>query len=156
MPKVILTATAADTSFGFWTGERTCLAVSAVGTRRSEYGGMQEQWARLRAFVQLGDVDGIRTALAFMSEHRDDALATYQSALLEVGDTDEAATVLIRRLDDGRDRADALYGVQDFADRPRTPFEEQRGRRWSPLIERADVSAAIERVGRIESYPFLR
>ena len=130
-------------------------AIERVG-RRSEYGGMQEQSVRLRAYVQLGDADGVRSALDFMSEHREDALATYQSALLIAGDVDAAAAVLIQRLDDERDRADALYGMQDFADRPRPPFEEEGSGRWSELMERDDVSAAIERVGRIESYPFLR
>ncbi len=123
---------------------------------RSEYGSMQEQSVRLRAYAQLGDADGVRSALDFMSEHRDDALGTYQSALVTVDDVDAAAAVLIERLDDERDRADALYSVQDFADSPRTPFEEKEGERWSELMERADVSAAIERVGRMESYPFLR
>ena len=64
--------------------------------------------------------------------------------------------MLIQRLDDDRDRADALYGMQDFADRPRPPVEEEGRGSWGELMERDDVSAAIERVGRIESYPFLR
>ena len=121
----------------------------------SAFGKMQEQGVRLRAYVQLGNADGVRSALAYMNEHRDDALASYQGALLFSGDADGAAAVLIDRLRDPRERADTLFSVQIFGEAANAPNETRERSRWRELLERADVRAAIERVGRIESYPFL-
>jgi tetratricopeptide (TPR) repeat protein len=136
--------------------EDALATIETVGKLRSDYGDMQEQSVRLKAYVQLGDVEGVRSALAFISENRADALGTYQSALLRAERMDAAAALLISRLENPRERADALYEVQDFADRPRIPIERQGVARWSALLARPDVSAAIERVGRRESYPVSR
>ena len=136
--------------------EDALAAIESVGSRRSDYGDLQEQRVRFEAYAQLGDAEGIRVTLAFISEHRHDAVGSYQSALLQVGDIDAAAALLIGRLENPRERADALYSIQGFAKQPRTPIEQQGAARRTALIERPDVRAAIERVGRKESYPFLR
>ena len=136
--------------------EDALAAIESVGSRRSDYGDLQEQRVRFEAYAQLGDAEGIRVTLAFISEHRHDAVGSYQSALLQVGDIDAAAALLIGRLETPRERADALYSIQGFAKQPRTPIEQQGAARRTALIERPDVRAAIERVGRKESYPFLR
>jgi hypothetical protein len=71
----------------------------------SGYGKTVEQTARLKVYLQLGDEQGVQTALAYLSDHRDDSLANYQWALVKVGQVDAAAALLIRRLQDASTRS---------------------------------------------------
>ncbi len=66
---------------------------------------------------------------------------------------DEAAAGLIAQLQDPMDRSDALLELQDTRDAPPLPEEVLLTARWKQLKQRADVQAAVRRVGRIESYP---
>lgn len=118
----------------------------------SGYGKMVEQWARLRAHDQLGNDDGVQEALAYLGDHRDDSLSHYQSALVRVGRVDEAAAVLIQRLEDLSSRVDVLEDVQRYGEGADEPEDEEGG----GLVDRADVRAVIARIGRVESYPYLR
>jgi tetratricopeptide (TPR) repeat protein len=125
--------------------------LDAVGPM-SGYGKMVEQWARLRVAVALDDDDGTQAALAYLSDHREDSLSHYQSALLKVGQVDAAAAVLIGRLEDLSTRVEVLETYQRYgAQADESEDDEPKG-----LLARADVRAAIERVGKIESYPYLR
>jgi hypothetical protein len=125
--------------------------LEAVGPM-SGYGKMVEQWARLRVSVALDDDDATQAALAYLSDHREDSLSHYQSALLKVGQEDAAADVLIRRLEDLATRVEVLETLQRYGEQA----DESENEAPEGLLARPDVRAAIERVGRIESYPYLR
>jgi hypothetical protein len=73
--------------------------------------------------------------------------------LLEEGDLDGAAAVLIEQLRSPLERSDALASLQDMRVYPSLPAERVADERWRELKQRADVRAAINRVGRIERYP---
>lgn len=126
-------------------------AVTELGST-SPYGRMQLEHVQLEAAVQRNDAEGVRKHLAYMREHRNDAIGTFQEALLGSGDMDGAASLLIERL--GRDdwRGDALVDMQDYAETPATPFLARRRSQWKALAARPDVQAALSKVGRIERF----
>lgn len=124
--------------------------LEAVGPM-SGYGKTVEQSARLKVYLQLGNDQGVQAALAYLSDHRDDSLPNYQWALVKVGQLDAAAALLIRRLEDVSTRVDALEDLQRYGEQGKPTDETDVG-----LLDRTDVRAAIDRVGRIESYPYLR
>lgn len=118
----------------------------------SPYGRMQQEHVQLEAAVQRNDAEAVRTHLAYLREHRKDAIGTFQDALLVSGDMDGAAHLLIERL--GRDdwRSDALVEIQDYAETPATPFLVKQRSQWKALAARPDVQAALSKVGRIEHF----
>ena len=120
---------------------------------KSQEGKMVEQWVRLRAYLQLDNDEGVQAALAYLREHRNDSLRIYQAALVRVGDADAAAALLIGRLEDLSSRVEALESLQRYGEGATDDAGDE-----SPggLAARDDVRAVIERVGRIESYPYLR
>ena len=130
-------------------------ALEAVGPM-SEYGRMEETWARLRAHAQLRNAEGVRTALAYLEEHRNVSLDVYLDALVDANEIDKAAELLIELLADSRARIGILVRLQRYAESPLTPVGMERKARWDVLVARFDVQAAVARVGRLESYPFLR
>ena len=133
-------------------------ALEAVGQigEMSPYGRLLYESIRFHAALQLNDQPRVEETLAYLREHRYDSLATYQYALIKLGRLDEAAKVLIERLGDLRYRSDALGELQDTYSLPAPPRVSSPGSGdWAKLLERKDVKAAIDKVGRIESYDFL-
>ena len=130
-------------------------AIEAIdwGKSLSPYGRMQLQHVRLRAYLQQGKRDEAEKVFAFMRENRADAQDTWQIVMLDWGDLDGAAALFISRLRDPDQRSDALYSAQDFQARTRLPEEIEETKRWQALMERKDVTAAIDAVGRRESQP---
>lgn len=63
-----------------------------------------------------------------------------------------ATPSLIERLEDKDLRSAALLSVQDYAVPLRTPRQAESDKRRRALLARPDVQAAIQKVGRIESY----
>jgi beta-barrel assembly-enhancing protease len=118
----------------------------------SSVGLMQFQKETLRAALAAGDAHAADTAQAYLSAHRGDALDVYQEALLEAGHEDAGAKLLIQRLGDARTRGLALLAVQNYEDILLTPVQLTHHQRWQALLARADVQAAVKRVGRIGSY----
>jgi len=123
------------------------------GKQLSGYGRMQLQHVRLRAYLQLGKRDEAEKVFAFMRENRDDAEDSWQLVMLDWGDLDGAAALFVSRLRDPDQRLDALYSAQQFRDRPRLPEEIAEEKRWQSLMDRKDVIAALEEVGRREQQP---
>ncbi len=119
----------------------------------SPYGRMQLQYVRFRAYLQLGNAREADNVLAYLREHRDDAEDTWQLALIDAGDFDGAAALLITRLQDPDKRYEALGEVQEFLPLPRLPNQAEELERWKRLVARADVAAAIDEVGRREKAP---
>jgi hypothetical protein len=123
-----------------------------LGTNMSDYGRMQEADVRLDAAIQLGDADGTAKWLGFEKEHRSDAPRTYEDALLRINDVEAAAQWLIERLADRDQRSITLLAVQEYATPNETARETELRKRRRELIARPDVQAAVQKVGRIETY----
>jgi hypothetical protein len=123
------------------------------GRSLSGYGRMQLEHVRLRALLQLGRRDEAETVLSYLRQNQEDAPDTWQLALLDSGDTDGAAALYIARLRDPQQRAEALWAAQIFPSMPTLPTEAQAHSRWSALLARQDVAAAIDEVGRREKMP---
>ena len=119
----------------------------------SPYGRMQLQYVRYRAYLQLGNAQEADNVLAYLREHRDDAEDTWQLAMLDAGDFDGAAALLIARLRDPEKRYEALGEVQEYLPLPRLPKQAEALARWEKLVTRDDVAAAINEVGRREKAP---
>ena len=72
--------------------------------------------------------------LADIGTHRTDSMPAYQQALTSANHLDDAARVLISRLQDPSQRIDALMEVQHYAEFPLPPRSREirrRGRPWS-------------------------
>lgn len=119
----------------------------------SPYGRMQLQHVRYRAFQQLGNTQEADTVLSYLREHREDSDDTWQLAMLDAGDFDGAAALLIGRLRDPQTRYEALGEVQEYLAIPRLPKQAEERARWEKLLARADVAATINEVGRREKAP---
>lgn len=122
----------------------------------SPYGRMQLQHVRYRAYLQLDNRVEADNVLAYLREHHDDADDTWLQVLLDSGDLEGAAAQLIAQLKDAEKRGAALAEVQDFRRPPVLPRMQESRERWSKLLARADVTAAINEVGRRERQPLYR
>lgn len=117
----------------------------------SPYGRMQILGVRGRAYAQKGDTARAAAMLADAIEHETDDPSIVTDLLLALNDQDGAAASYIRRLDNPKWRTAALIELSDYdAPDPRAPahpflagIRTQRSR--------ADVQAAIERAGGIET-----
>jgi hypothetical protein len=137
------------------TEARAELAGLVSGTL-SPYGLMQAAIERVSSADQLGDSVDAERQLEFLREHREDSVATYQRALVSVNHLDEAAQLLISRLQNPDQRLEALVEIQQYQgyrSYPGRAAEWQR--RWKAVRERPDVRDAIAKVGNIGLYPLL-
>ncbi len=130
-------------------------AVELVGAM-SEYGRMQLNYIALLGALDRSDDARAKVHFDYLATHRDDAPDTYRAALLQTGREDEAAKVVIERLRDERHRADMLVEMQDYDDVSRTPRRRIEAERWRAIVQRPDVLAAVEKVGRIERIPYAK
>jgi tetratricopeptide (TPR) repeat protein len=119
----------------------------------SPFGRMQLQYVRFEAYLQLGDRAEAEKVFAYLRENKLDASGTWQDAMLEWGDLDGAAAQYIARLQDPEQRSHALLAAQRFIPVPRLPREAEDIARWQALLDRPDVSVAINQVGRREKVP---
>jgi tetratricopeptide (TPR) repeat protein len=119
----------------------------------SEYGRTQCQYVRFQAFHQQGKEAEVRDIVTWMREHQKDSLETAQATLLEAGDNDGAAALMITRLRDADDRAAALAEIQDYARTQRTERRKKLDALYESMLARADVAAAIAEVGRRAKFP---
>lgn len=119
----------------------------------SPYGRMQLQHVRYRAYLQLANAQEADNVFAYLREHRDVSDDTWQLVLVDAGDFDGAAALLITRLRDPETRYEALGEVQQYLPLPRLPKQAEEAARWERLMTRTDVAAAINEVGRREKAP---
>jgi len=119
----------------------------------SAYGFMQVVIERLASADQLGDSAEVEKQLEFLREHRDDSLATYERALISANRQDEAAQLLISRLQDPDQRLEALMEVQKFKLPPLPKRATLWRARWNAVLARPDVVEAISKVGVVSEYP---
>jgi len=122
-------------------------AVAELG-QMSAYGRMQLEVVRLAASVQENDEGAIETHLAFLREHRADAIETYQRGLLWVDRLDAAADLLVERLRSDTWRSDALVAMQDYPEMIRTASQQTLYERWLSVVARPEVQAELRKFGR--------
>lgn len=118
----------------------------------SPFGQMQMEGVKLCAAEDRHDERAASAAMAYLRQHREEDLATWEDALLLRGQLDEAAALLIERLQNPEWRTDALVDMQHYADVVRTPMEKIIYDRWNSIAARPDVQAAVQKVGRIETF----
>ena len=105
--------------------------------------------------MQLGDTAEVDRQLQYLREHRDDSMKTLEHALVRAGREDEAAQLLISRLETLGQRISALMEVQQYQDVPLPPDAVEFYKRWRKMLGRPDVQAAIAKVGATGKYPML-
>ena len=126
-------------------------AIERVGDV-SDYGEVALRSVQHCSRLQQGDRSGADQALAYLREHRTLSAALYVKALLREDRLDEAATALIAALDSEKERGDTLLMVQEYLPQRWAPQDDIIDARWQRMLQRADVSAAIARVGRRQRY----
>jgi len=119
----------------------------------SAYGRTQFQFVRFQAYRQLGRTNEMQDVVTWMREHQDDAKETAQSTLLESGDVEGAAALLISRLRDADERAAALAEIQIYEQTFRTERQNELDALQEKLLARADVVTAVAQYGRREKFP---
>jgi TonB family protein len=122
----------------------------------SGYGHTQVAIELVRSSIQLGDAGEVERQLQYLREHKDDSPTTLDFALISAGRDDEAAELLIKRLEDSGQRLAALMDVQEYRAEPVTPVTVEFWRRWKAVVARPDVQAAIGKVGNVGQYPVRR
>jgi len=126
--------------------------LAKVGDDLSPYGRMQVEIVKLSVAAQMHDNAEITRVMDYVALHRKDSEETYQIALVVANRLDEAAQVLIARLEDPDLRFDALQEVQTYREARTTLFQEQIRIRKRSMLNRSDVRKAIARVGVAEKY----
>jgi hypothetical protein len=116
------------------------------------YGEGARQLIELVAALQLKDAAAAQRARDALFARRDDATAHYMASLVADGRLDAAAALLTTRLADPLERGDALLELQELRMAPLLPGELETHARWEQFVQRADVKAAVRRVGRMDSY----
>jgi len=124
----------------------------------SSYGDMWVWSGRVCGNHHLGNLAVRDTYLSRMSDGWDDNPAAYQRALICTNMTDEAAALMIRRLEHPSHRDGALQALQRLTPLHSIP-EFENSQRWAAavdaLAEREDIQRALEPVGRIETHDIL-
>lgn len=134
--------------------EQPAMAREAVKnlTDLNAYGESARQLIDLMAALQLEDTAVAQRARDMLFAHRQQASALYMAALVADNRLDDAAATLTERLADRSERGTALLELQDTRVSPVLPGEVLFHARWQQFTQRADVKAAVNRVGRVETY----
>lgn len=126
-------------------------AIAEIGDM-SPYGRMQLESVKLRIAVEKNDDAAVVAAMAYLREHRADAIATWEDALLLRGELDAAAALLIERLENPAWRNRALLDMQHYAQVIETPVDKVIHDRWDTITARPDVQAVMRKVGRVKRF----
>lgn len=131
-------------------------AAARAGADMSDFGHMVKASTQQRAYLLKGDTEAAAKALAYLREHRSVSEPIYLEALVEAGDLDAAAAVVAALLSSQDERAEMLFKLQEFKQLPPLPGYARTEANWKALAARADVQAAVARVGRIVRVPLYR
>jgi tetratricopeptide (TPR) repeat protein len=126
------------------------------GDAVSPYGCLLLYVVRYRAHLQFGNRAEAQKAFDYVGEHRAVSDETWLQVVLESGDVDAAAQLLIDQLGDPDTRGTALVNAQRYLPLPMTPIMQQAHQRKLRVLARADVAAVIEKVGRRGTVPLYR
>ncbi|WP_369039589.1 tetratricopeptide repeat protein [Stenotrophomonas maltophilia] len=116
------------------------------------YGKAAQALVQFAAARGRGDTGAMEAARDVILAEREGASVFHREMLLEAGDLDGAAAVLIEQLRSPVERGEILASLQDMRTYPSLPGDARGDAAWRALKQRADVQAAIERVGRVERY----
>ncbi|MCI1105244.1 hypothetical protein MOQ29_19570 [Stenotrophomonas maltophilia] len=116
------------------------------------YGKAAQALLQFAAARERGDAKARDAARAVILAQRDDARLFHREMLLEEGNLDGAAAVLIEQLRSPVERGETLASLQDMRTYPSLPGDVRIDAAWRALKQRADVQAEVARVGRIERY----
>jgi len=105
------------------------------------------------AAVQAHNPDIAEENLDFLKRHENYGPSWLLLSLLCANDLEEAAVVTVKGLDDPLERPLILERLQHYlAPKVRTAFDKLLDARKERLLMRRDVTAAVDRVGHINSY----
>ncbi|RDZ28151.1 tetratricopeptide repeat protein [Lysobacter silvisoli] len=107
----------------------------------------------MQAALLQGEQREAKQVLKRIREHADDDSDALMRALLRADHTSEAAAVFIGRLQDLRTRSEALWVAQPTLESEPLPGDTVFRKNLQAMLERPDVKAAIEAVGRVQTYP---
>ena len=127
-------------------------AASAGEEGMSPYGRAVRASIRHCAALQLGDRPAAAAALDELSGLVNDAPIRYLEALLRDGQPDSAAALMRDLLLSDEQRSQALEWAQDCRLPEALPVQVQERAQKQAFLARPDILAAINAVGRIESY----
>ncbi|WP_414486089.1 hypothetical protein [Stenotrophomonas maltophilia] len=116
------------------------------------YGKAAQALVQFAAARERGDAKAMETARSVILAQRNDARLFHREMLLDEGNLDGAAVVLIEQLRSPMDRGETLASLQDMRTYPSLPGDMKIDAAWRALKQRADVQAEVARVGRIERY----
>ncbi len=135
--------------------DKAANAILELG-KMSPIGKMQLENVKLQIAMDRKDNKAIASAMAYLRKHQSDDLDTWEDALLLRGKLEEAAALLIKRLQDPYLRNEALLDMQDFATSGKgTPVDDVLGNNWSAVTARPDVVAAMQKVGRVKHFDIM-
>lgn len=136
-------------------GEDALTQLAPVSRDNLGFDGQPELTAaRACAAVQTGNLAVQRENLKFLKHHMDYQPAQLLRAQLCANDLDDAARSVVAGLSNPRLRAPVLQELQNYKPEGfRTSFDTMLDNRLTQLRARDDVAAAVDRVGRINSYP---
>ncbi|MGR4864867.1 hypothetical protein [Caulobacter sp. LARHSG274] len=128
-------------------------AKSVSMSNSTPYGRSVALWVIACANAQLGDTTASDTAIAQLRTLGADGVANLYVALTCRDDLNGAAALLIERLKDPARRYQALSTLQILPPPPhQTHFDDHRDKLAAELRSRPDVRAAIDAVGRVNTY----
>lgn len=119
----------------------------------SVYGSSTHALVSLMTARQLKDDATAQRAWTVLQTNRDATPGHYRDALLIDNRVDEAAQVVIAQLADPLERSQMLLDLQDMRQGPILEGERDMHARWKQMEQRADVRAAVAKVGRVGTYP---
>ncbi len=116
------------------------------------YGKAAQALVQFAAARGRGDAKVMDAARTVILAQRGDARLFHREMLLDEGDLEGAAAVLIEQLRSPVERGETLASLQDMRTYPSLPGDVKIDAAWRALKQRADVQAEVTRVGRIERY----
>ena len=108
------------------------------------------------AYAGLGRKEAAADDLIYAKAHEKDAPDALQDLLLCMGDLDEAAALLKRRLANPNQRIRVLVELSDFADPPVRLPSAPSAAGWRALKARPDVQAVAAQAGGTGRFDVLR
>lgn len=116
------------------------------------YGRAAQALVQFAAARERGDAPATQAARAVILAQGEDARLFQREMLLEEGDLDAAAALLIEQLRSPVERGQTLATLQDMRTYPSLPGDMKIDAAWRALKQRTDVQAEIARIGRVERY----
>lgn len=128
-------------------------AVARLPATTGSYGFAQRDVVLVHASALRADQAAVERHLSRLrTEGPADSLDQQTNALLHAGKIEDAAALFIRCLQDPRERGDALWMAQQTREEAQLPGDVAYDRSRAAMLTRADVRAAIDAVGRVQSY----